>query len=693
MNTKRIAVLVVLAALVPSIAIAQSPRVRLRTGVGTFVSPATVPTDSGQIFLSDRETSLNSNGFGPVELDESNGESGTSDGTTIALSGVTYSKGIGTHSPSTLRYALNKQCSRFRAVIGVDDEVGSLGSVVFQVWANGTLTAGTQSSYLPPFTGDGGILLYQSSTMTGASAPVNLDIDVSGRYELTLIATAAGDGNTADHADWAFARVTGCTTPSGTRVEAGGDIQAALTAGSTGATFVLGHGTHYITSALAPKTGQTITGEFGSILTGGITLSSWTTATGGTCATTCYYATGQTQDGTDVGITGNCTAQAEFGNHANCFKSEDVFFDGVLQGHESSLGACGAGEWYFDYAADRIYVCSDPTGHTVQTSITQSAFTASGNIDDVVITNLTIQMFAADGQSAAVGLGNSGSGAQNWTLQDSEVRWNHGAGVSHDEQGTATRNYVHHNGIFGFIGAGTGGVVSYNECSFNNTLGWDLGQGSGCSKWVYSAITVTHNWSHHNIGPGFWTDINNVGVTYSDNVIEYNVRAGIFHEVSYSAVIHDNVIRYNGWWERALGGSFTLRGSCLQIVSSRDVEAYANTCSDNANGIMAFQDSRGTGNDGVYETANLDIHDNAVCQLSGRSSGLDDTETSGSSSPYHTGTKGNAVSFAGNDYIGPGADGSFAWKGDVDLTFAEFQAFSQDTTGSGGSRTTSSSCP
>src|SRR5262249_5128357 len=49
--------------------------------------------------------------------------------------------------------------------------------------------------------------LYDSGLMTGEAAAKRVNVDVAGRQELTLIVTDAGDGNTDDHADWAWAHL------------------------------------------------------------------------------------------------------------------------------------------------------------------------------------------------------------------------------------------------------------------------------------------------------------------------------------------------------------------------------------------------------------------------------------------------------------------------------------------------------
>lgn len=128
------------------------------------------------------------NGYGPVEINTSNGERAAGDGRTLTLNGRTYSTGFGTHADSELRFTLSGAtvpgCTHLTSDIGVDDEVGNRGSVVFQVFVDGTKT-------------------YDSGKMTGASATRHLDVNIGGAGEVRLVVTDAGDGRAYDHADWA----------------------------------------------------------------------------------------------------------------------------------------------------------------------------------------------------------------------------------------------------------------------------------------------------------------------------------------------------------------------------------------------------------------------------------------------------------------------------------------------------------
>ncbi|MFN8556293.1 MAG: NPCBM/NEW2 domain-containing protein [Dehalococcoidia bacterium] len=102
-------------------------------------------------YLSDRAWSYASNAVGPVEKDRSNNDWAGGDGNPLTLNGVVYAKGLGC-TPPPRSATLDGTCSSFLADVGVDDEVGANGSVVFEVWADG-------------------VKLYDSGLLTGSSAP------------------------------------------------------------------------------------------------------------------------------------------------------------------------------------------------------------------------------------------------------------------------------------------------------------------------------------------------------------------------------------------------------------------------------------------------------------------------------------------------------------------------------------------
>ena len=97
--------------------------------------------------------------------------------------------------PRDLRYTVPTGTCSFLASIGIDDEVGSNGSVTFQV------LAGSTSLYLSP-------------TLTGAAPPCNLNLAIpAGTTKLRLLVARRRLTN-YDHADWADARCS-CTAAVG----------------------------------------------------------------------------------------------------------------------------------------------------------------------------------------------------------------------------------------------------------------------------------------------------------------------------------------------------------------------------------------------------------------------------------------------------------------------------------------------
>ncbi|MFD9702900.1 glycoside hydrolase family 97 catalytic domain-containing protein [Lentzea sp. NPDC059081] len=160
--------------------------VHVEQAVKAFVPPP-VPANGAQV--GDLPFMSESNGWGPVERDRSNGESDGGDGKALSIGGVTYAKGIGVHASSEVSVYLGRGCEHLTARIGLDDETEQPGSVAFQVYGDDTP-------------------LYDSGTITGKGAARPIDVDVTGVRMLSLRVTDGGDGKNFDHADWAEPTLT-----------------------------------------------------------------------------------------------------------------------------------------------------------------------------------------------------------------------------------------------------------------------------------------------------------------------------------------------------------------------------------------------------------------------------------------------------------------------------------------------------
>jgi alpha-galactosidase len=137
--------------------------------------------------LSDQTWTYSANEWGPVERNLSNGERSAGDGKPLTLAGVTYAKGLGVNAPAAVEFRPDGKCSSFSAQIGIDDEQGNAGSVIFQVWSDGRK-------------------LFDSGVLTGASSTQKVRLDIQGRREIRLQVVAVDD-STHDHADWADAQI------------------------------------------------------------------------------------------------------------------------------------------------------------------------------------------------------------------------------------------------------------------------------------------------------------------------------------------------------------------------------------------------------------------------------------------------------------------------------------------------------
>ncbi|HSP28755.1 MAG TPA: PQQ-dependent sugar dehydrogenase, partial [Ilumatobacteraceae bacterium] len=72
-------------------------------------------------YVSDLELLEASNGYGPIEVDTTNGGAVAGDGVPITIAGAAFARGLGVHAASSASVVLGGSCSQFGAVLGVDD--------------------------------------------------------------------------------------------------------------------------------------------------------------------------------------------------------------------------------------------------------------------------------------------------------------------------------------------------------------------------------------------------------------------------------------------------------------------------------------------------------------------------------------------------------------------------------------------
>lgn len=149
--------------------------------------------------LPDRMISC-TQGWGELRFDAAAGLPGQPS-PKIRIKDKEYARGLGHHANSSIVLDLSGEFKAFEAEVGSQWQGGATaGSVLFQVFVDGKK-------------------VFDSGVMRENDAPKPVSVSVEGADELQLVVTDAGDGITADSANWADARLIRNPTVVKTRDE------------------------------------------------------------------------------------------------------------------------------------------------------------------------------------------------------------------------------------------------------------------------------------------------------------------------------------------------------------------------------------------------------------------------------------------------------------------------------------------
>ncbi len=109
----------------------------------------------------------------------------------LSISGTRYAHGVSVHAPSSLLIDLNRQCTGYDAVVGVDDLSARLGvgGVRFSVYGDGAR-------------------LWRSRVVRAGDPPVPVHVDLSGLSTIRLVVEEHTPFGRAAVADWAESRIS-----------------------------------------------------------------------------------------------------------------------------------------------------------------------------------------------------------------------------------------------------------------------------------------------------------------------------------------------------------------------------------------------------------------------------------------------------------------------------------------------------
>jgi hypothetical protein len=374
----------------------------------------------------------------------------------------------------------------------------------------------------------------------------------------------------------------------------------------SGTTFTFAPNTKWrMGSTIEPLAADVLNGGPNSIFDGSICITGtesscknpdWTHGSG-------YYsvtasAAGVTLNSTTSGVT--CGSR-----DPGCAYNQDLYLNDVplvdvLPASFPPSPALTTGQWAADYVNNVIYMYDNPNGQTVELSSTPYAI-ASAN-DGVTIKGLTVQKYATAPADGAV------QAASGWTVENGEIRFNHGEGLTF-EQGSVPRsndrflsNLVHDNGNEGIAG---GGCIGSPPCRiignrvYNN--GWmDACAGGECGGIKISNVlnaVVENNQLRNNDGDGIWTDAGSGGVIILHNAVSDSTQEGIRIEVSgYNGGVNQvlsNTLTDNGQTPvRLTGLMFSATGACAGyaeidvVASSFNTKVTNNLITTNCGGIL-----------------------------------------------------------------------------------------------------------
>ena len=140
-------------------------------------------------YLSDMNLKYAASYGGPVALDHAFTPESEDPGPIIDLGEQTHEKGLGVPGGSVVVVHLGGRCDVFEATLGLTTNAGPGGSVVFEVWADG-------------------VKIWGSDVVTADTDPIPLQASMTGRQNLKLVTTPAGDSTAGDRAAWGHAHLT-----------------------------------------------------------------------------------------------------------------------------------------------------------------------------------------------------------------------------------------------------------------------------------------------------------------------------------------------------------------------------------------------------------------------------------------------------------------------------------------------------
>uniref|UniRef100_UPI0034DFABA0 NPCBM/NEW2 domain-containing protein n=1 Tax=Streptomyces flavofungini TaxID=68200 RepID=UPI0034DFABA0 len=107
----------------------------------------------------------------------------------LSVSGRRYAHGVTVHGESSVTIDLNRRCSTYEALVGVDDMTLGIGRLRFSVYADGAR-------------------LWRSPLVRGGAPATPVRVNITGRRTIRLVVEPHTSFDTVALADWAQSRLS-----------------------------------------------------------------------------------------------------------------------------------------------------------------------------------------------------------------------------------------------------------------------------------------------------------------------------------------------------------------------------------------------------------------------------------------------------------------------------------------------------
>ncbi len=267
-------------------------------------------------------------------------------------------------------------------------------------------------------------------------------------------------------------------------------------------------------------------------------------------------------------------------DHPMAAHPDQVWINGVAQRQVRSKTNVVPGTFYVDYAAERLWLGSSPSGREVRASdlVRALMIRSAGS----VVRGLGIRRFAPSvPDMGAVTVENNGVLIENVAITDSATTGLHvGSGTT--TSGVIVRNVrVSRSGMLGINASYADALTLDHVMSVNNnTEHFNTSPVSGGVKIGRTrGIAVRDSVFSGNDGPGLWIDESSYDTTVTNSEMSNNAKHGISLEISAKAFVADNTVVGNG-------------GYGIKVNNTSSVTIERNTFRRNDRSINIVQDSR-----------------------------------------------------------------------------------------------------